>query len=314
LRHRRPHGLLAALIAAAGLAAGCGLGAGEELGGDGATLRVTRDFGHKALGSLSEPKLREDQTVMRLLRSKFDVDTRFGGRFVQSIDGLSGHGGGGRQDWFFFVNGVEADEGAGDYELSPGDRVQWDYRNWEHAARAPAIVGAFPEPFVHGVGGRRRPVRVECENVGSAACRDAKSRLEKVGARANGSSIGAPATEKIIRLVVATWPRAKIVRGADTLEQGPDRSGVFARVAGDGGRIELLDPAGDVARTVRPGDGTALVAALRPTANEIVWLVTGLDEGALDAGVRALSARRLRDAYAVAVTGDRVEKLPVEGP
>jgi hypothetical protein len=42
--------------------------------------------------------------------------------------------------------------------------------------------------------------------------------------------------------------------------------------------------------------------------------VTGLDERALEAGVHALSERRLRDAYAVAVTGDRVEKLPLEGP
>jgi hypothetical protein len=314
LRDRRLLGLFAALIAATGLAAGCGLGAGDELKGGGATLRVTRDFGHRALGSLAEPKLREDQTVMRLLRSKFDVDTRFGGRFVQSIDGLKGHGSGGREDWFFFVNGQEADKGAAEYTLSPGDRVQWDYRKWEHAARAPEIVGAFPEPFVHGLGGRRRPVRVECEDVASAPCRDAKSRLEQVGARANGSSIGAPATEKIIRLVVATWPRAKIVRGADTLEQSPDKSGVFARVSGDGGRIDLLDSSGDVARTVRPGDGTALVAALRPTTNEIVWLVTGLDERALEAGVSALSERRLRDAYAVAVTGDRVEKLPLESP
>jgi hypothetical protein len=68
-----------------------------------------------------------------------------------------------------------------------------------------------------------------------------------------------------------------------------------------------------VARTVRPGDGTALVAALRPTRDELVWLVTGLDEDALEAGARALTERRLRDAFAVAVTGQKVEKLPLEG-
>ena len=314
MRHRCPLGLLAALLAATGLAAGCGLGEGEELAGDGVTLRVTRDFGHRALGSLAEPKVREDQTVMRLLRSKFDVDTRFGGRFVQSIDGLEGRGAGGREDWFFFVNGVEASEGAAEYELSPGDRVQWDYRDWEHAPRAPAIVGAFPEPFVHGLGGKRRPVRVECEDAGSAPCRDAKSRLDEVGASPSGSSIGAPGTEKVVRLVVATWPRAEIVRGASTLEQGPDRSGVFARMDGHGARIELLDADGEVVRTVHRGDGTGVVLALQPRADELVWLVTGLDEDALEAGVRALSARRLRDAYAVAVTGDRVEKLPLETP
>ena len=70
---------------------GCGLGAGEEQEG-GAELRVTRDFGHEELGSARSTRVREDQTVMRLLRSEFDVETRFGGRFVQSIDGLEGRG------------------------------------------------------------------------------------------------------------------------------------------------------------------------------------------------------------------------------
>src|SRR5215204_1175910 len=95
-------GLLLALSAC--LLAGCGFGAGKELEGDGVELRVTRDFGRTALGSMSERSVREDQTVMRLLRSRFDVDTRFGGRFVQSIDGLAGRGVTGREDWFFYVN------------------------------------------------------------------------------------------------------------------------------------------------------------------------------------------------------------------
>ena len=58
------------------------------------------------------------------------MKTRYGGRFVQSIDGLAGSGAGGFADWFYFVNGIEAAVGAADYELSPGDVVQWDYRNW----------------------------------------------------------------------------------------------------------------------------------------------------------------------------------------
>ena len=89
---------------------------------------------------------------------------------------------------------------------------------------------------------------------------------------------------------------------------------MFARVADDGAALELLDESGAVARTVRAGDGTGLVVALRPRADELVWLVTGLDEGALVAGARALTERRLRDAFAVAVTGSTVEKLPLEGP
>lgn len=304
--------VLAALACAAAVAlpAGCGLGEGDEQAG-GATLRVTRDFGRAELGSADTETLREGGTVMRFLRSKFDVETRFGGGFVQSIDGLAGEGSSGRRDWFFFVNGVESDVGAAEYELSPGDKVQWDLRHWRAAMRVPAIVGAYPEPFRSGIGGKRRPVRVECEEAAAEPCRDAKDSLERAGVPVSGSSLGAPGTETVTRLVVARWPQARIVRGAPALEDGPQASGVFARFGADGRSLELLDEDGKVARTIRPGDGTALVAALRPRDDELIWLVTALDEEGLAAGVAALREKRLRDAFAVAVTGRTVEKLPL---
>ena len=162
-----------ALLSAVAALAGCGFGAGEEREG-GATLRVTRDFGHELLATASEDRVREDQTVMRFLESQRDVETRYGGKFVQSIDGLAGSGPVGREDWFYFVNGIEANVGAADFELSPHDVVQWDHRDWRAAMHIPAIVGAFPEPFLHGYRGKRLPVRVECEDEESAACTRAK--------------------------------------------------------------------------------------------------------------------------------------------
>jgi hypothetical protein len=86
---------------------------------------------------------------------------------------------------------------------------------------------------------------------------------------------------------------------------------VFARFTEDGRTLELLDEQGRAARRVRRGDGVGLVLALQPRAEELVWIVTALDEQGLDAGVRALGERKLRDAFAVAVTGNRVEKLPL---
>ena len=152
---RRARALAAAAVVLAGLApaaAGCGFGEGGTKPGGSATLRVTRDFGHKAIGSVRLDTVHEGDTVMRMLRSKFDVTTRFGGRFVQAIDGLEGQGAGGQVDWFFFVNGVEADRGAAEWNVSPCDRIQWDRRDWSAAMRVPAIVGAYPEPFLNGVG------------------------------------------------------------------------------------------------------------------------------------------------------------------
>jgi hypothetical protein len=309
---RRAGALVCVLLCA--VAAGCGFGEGDERGGAGVELQVTRDFGHEALGSARIESVREGQTVMRLLRSEFDIDTRYGGRFVQAIDGLEGGGPTGQEDWFFYVNGVEASVGAAEFELSPGDRVQWDWRDWQAAMRIPAIVGAYPEPFVHGLEGERRPVRVECERSDEDACREARATLDEIGASPSGASLGAPGTETITRLAVGRWPQVRIVRGAGGLEEGPGTTGVFARFDPDGRFIELLDEQGDVARTVRPGDGVGILLAMRPLDDELVWLATGLDERGVAAAVAALDADKLRDAFAVAVTGSSVEKLPLVEP
>jgi hypothetical protein len=136
-----------ALLAVLALA-GCGLGAGEKIKGGGAQLDVTRNFGQQQLFSTSVPDIRKDETVMRFLESKRAVKTSYGGKFVTTIDGLKSSTGSGSSDWFYFVNGIEASVGAADKTLSPGDVVQWDYRRWDATMRIPAIVGAYPQPFV----------------------------------------------------------------------------------------------------------------------------------------------------------------------
>ena len=301
----------ALLVLTALVAAGCGLGEGEERDGA-AEVRVTRDFGHERLGQTRSDPVREGQTVMRLLRSRFDVNTRYGGRFVQAIDGLKGRGTGGRRDWFYFVNGTEAAVGAAEYELSPGDVVQWDYRRWDGAMRVPAIVGAYPEPFVHGHEGKRLPVRVECTDDGDTACGEVTRRLRSLGVKAGRASLGSSGTTNVARVVVGPWREARLVRAVAALDRGPDRSGVFARFRDDGHSLYLLDGSGRQVRKARLGTG--LVAATSPAENELVWIVSGVDDRGTDAAARALDARRLRDAYAVAAEPGTATKLPVEGP
>lgn len=145
---------LALLLAAACLLAGCG----EEAAGEGsAQLWITRDRGGEVLLTTTVPA---GISALEALRRKADVETRYGGRFVQAIDGIEGSIAE-RRDWFFFVNGYEADISAADYELHDGDVLWWDHRSWEEQLREPVVVGAFPEPFLHGWDGQRRPAVVE---------------------------------------------------------------------------------------------------------------------------------------------------------
>lgn len=147
---------LAALLLALSLAA-CGGGEAGEAG-EGATARlwVTHDRGARVVLTASVPA---GLTVMQALQREADVETRYGGRFVEAIEGVEGSLDE-QRDWFFFVNGIEPDVGAAEVRLREGDVAWWDYRSWREQMAQPVVVGAFPEPFHHGWGDERRPAVV----------------------------------------------------------------------------------------------------------------------------------------------------------
>jgi hypothetical protein len=153
-----------AALAVLVLLAGCGsFGAGGEEGT--ATLWVTRDRGATLL---LETDVEAGQTLMRALGSTVDLKTRYGGRYVQSIDGLEGSLDS-QRDWFWFLNGYEGDRSAASYRLRDGDVAWLDYRGWEREGEARVVVGAFPEPFLHGYAGETRPAVVRFEGSRSRA-------------------------------------------------------------------------------------------------------------------------------------------------
>ncbi|MGA8927137.1 MAG: hypothetical protein WB462_13025, partial [Solirubrobacterales bacterium] len=76
--------LAAALVLCAAAAAGCGLGPGKDQGD--VSLTVTRDYGSKVLLQKSD-SINESDTVFRVLDRNADVSTRYGGGFVQSVNG-----------------------------------------------------------------------------------------------------------------------------------------------------------------------------------------------------------------------------------
>jgi hypothetical protein len=96
-------------------------------------------------------------TALQALERKADVDTSYGGRFVDAIEGIRSRP---QHDWFYYVNGIAPSRGAGEYRLHRGDVEWWDFTSWKRPNEFPAVVGAFPEPFLHGFGGRVPPAVV----------------------------------------------------------------------------------------------------------------------------------------------------------
>ena len=163
-----------ALLVLAFVLAGCG---GDGRGHGTVTLWVTRDRGAHVLFAGAVPA---GSDGIRTVEAKLKVTTRYGGRYLQSVDGIAGSLSR-QQDWFYFVNGVEGGRSAADVTLHPGDLLWWDYRKWSGATMSvPVVAGAYPLPFsrsptsvvssdralaeriakqVHGVVDAKRPLR-----------------------------------------------------------------------------------------------------------------------------------------------------------
>jgi hypothetical protein len=292
--------------------AGCGLGAGPTP--TGVRLDVTRGFGADPLLSMRAPRNHGEETVMSLLLRNATVTTRYGGGFVESVDGHSGgHEGGQPIDWFYYVNGVQAPKGAADIDVHPGDRVWWDLHDWSQTEEVPAVVGSFPEPFLNGVEGLRLPVRVECASPAGRTCRTVTAHLRAAGVTSAVAELG-PAGEEpdTLRLLVGTWSQVSGDPGARQLEHGPSASGVYARPSASGRSIALLDAQGATVRTLTGSAG--LIAATRYTEQEPEWLITGTDAAGVQLAASHLDEAALHDRFAVAITAtDGLLALPQSG-
>lgn len=200
----------AALVVLALVLAACG-GGGRAHGS--AQLWVTRNRGAQVVYAGSVPA---GLDAIQVVERRLHVTTRYGGRYVQSIDGIEGSLTG-QRDWFYFVDGVEGSRSAAEVTVRPGENVWWDYRHWTPATEEiPAVVGAYPHPFVDS------PTRV----VGPRALAAAIAR------QVHGTVGGAAGARNVIlvdgRLAAGT-ARIEPLQGGYRLELGADVARRLAR-------------------------------------------------------------------------------------
>jgi uncharacterized protein DUF4430 len=302
------------LLGVALAAAGCGLGPGSKVGS--VDLTVTRDFGATKVTEASG-EANESDTVMRFLEKEAEIETRYGGGYVKSIDGLEeserdGH----PYDWFFWVNGVISPTGAAEVPLEGGEKIWWDIHNWGASEGSPAVVGSWPAPFTTGWEGHEPVVEVEC-HVGGSACGTVEAALEREGAEvtvATEASIvegSAPPPKPAIQVLVGPWEKLRSLTAGELIEKGPGESGVYAEFEYHEGTRSLvgLEELGERARTF--GADAGLVAATRHFEGPPIWLVTGATDAGVQAAAAALDAADLRDHFAVAIEAGKVTPLPL---
>jgi hypothetical protein len=287
--------------------AGCGLGPGR--GTSDVNVTVTRGFGSTQIASITKSKVPGSETVMRMLERSLSVQTRYGGGFVESIDGRSGNSS--RHDWFYYVNGIEAAQGAATTAVHRGDRIWWDLHDWSATDSVPAVVGSFPEPFVHGLGGKRFPTTIECATNVSSACQKVTAALDAAHVPVASQLLGTGSGQDTLGVLVGTWSDLRAALAGTLIEHGPAASGVYAKFGGAGeNTLELLDPRGNVVRTL--GAGAGLVAATADRSSTPTWLITGTDVAGVSAAAAAVTPARLQDHFAVAVQGSNDLPIPLD--
>lgn len=248
-----------------------------------ARILATAGFGAE---SLMDARVPPDQTVMRALRGATEVDTRYAGAFVSEMFGRRSDLSGGR-DWFLFVNGLLSPVGAKDVDLTAGDEVWWDFRDWAGLTDTWATVGQWPRPFIRPAPAVHAdpPLADALANAGAQLTDD-----ESAPWRVRVGATDAVAARD------AAWRRAV---------DDPGSAGLTVTIRD--GRIAAYD---GVAGKWRPVDAARALIAAVPTGiypdDGVLLVVAGLDEAAAHAAAERLAAdpELVRGAYAVALDGD----------
>lgn len=300
-----PTAALLLLCAAAGVV-GCGLQ--RSASSSSLSLTVTTGFGSHQLPPPPHPSAGTAQTALSLLEANYPVSLSPTGK-VEGIDGIRAGAG---EVWTLFVDGVTAEKNPARLIVRPGEAYWWDLHP-QLPGKVIGVVGAFPEPFLSGIEGKRYPVRVECTSVTSKPCRLVLHRIERLGVPAGLSQVSAAGeTPYTLRLAVGPWPSLRHLVAASYLEAGPSSSGVAAILSGAGDLLLALAPDGRIARSFGPGAG--LIATVSYPTEAPLWLVTGTDEAGVLAAAEHLDEAALRNHYAIAVSpAGEVVPLPVVG-
>lgn len=303
----RPVAALLAAAVSAALLAGCGIGAVP--GTRSASVLVTANFGSTIYGTAVQQHVPGSETVMALLERHFKITTRHGGDIVKSINGHSRSSA--HRAWFFFVNGIEAPKGAATTDVYAGDHIWWDLQDSSAAASVPAVVGSYPEPFTNGIGGKEFPTLLDCGTGVQAACNTVGKSLNANGVKTADQLLGVASGAQSLAVVVAPWSQVTQVIAAQLIAGGPRQSGVYAQFVGSRGQVLELDNVnGQVVRTLRGNIG--LIAATgQPSNGQPTWFVTGSDKAGVMAAARAFTVSKLRDHFAVAVSGTKVIPVPL---
>ena len=177
-----------------------------------------------------------------------------------------------------------------------------------------AVVGAFPEPFLSGTGGKKLPVRLDCAPSAEEACDEVAERLADGGRQRRPlGGRRASAARACCGSRSGTGARSGATPPCASSRRARRRPACTRGRPPDGRRDRAARrPRASVDAHARAGGG--LVAATRLGGEAPTWVVTGTDDVGVAAAAAAVQEGTLRNRFAVAVEAGRPTPLPILPP
>lgn len=267
---------------------------------------ATRDFGKELIFDKTV-QIDAKATAMDALQKAAQVETKYGGGFVSSIDGISSEYGGAdskKKDWFFYINGMVSNVGAGDYVLKEGDIEHWDFRDWSYQQFVPAIIGSYPQPFLSGFRTSVSPTLVVYEATFHKEAESLVDDLKQMGV----SQVSAVSADQLSKgsqeqsnLIIIAGPQNSLILELNRLHK---KLGFYAHI--EDGKVVVLDSAGKLSKQYDRDCG--LIQATQNPWNpqgigageSVVWMITGTGANGVRSAANALINNRNELSYAFA--------------
>ncbi len=290
----------------------------KEPGTISVTVTITRDFGRELMLGETLAVL-PDTSAMAALMEIAEVETAYGGGFVNAINGVrSGYAGSQKtqRDWFFYINGIQSNIGALDYKLHDGDVQHWDFHSWGFRHFIPAVIDVYPSAFQHGFGGRVSPTLIVCPDY----LREDVIRLEESLTQLGVNDVSIRSLDELTEsgqgkanIILVSAPGNRLI---SELNQNWQRLGFFAHF--ENGDLLVINNDGEV--TDEYGAGTGVIQATQNPWNpkgvgaceNVAWLVSGTDETGVRNALDALldQHREFQYAGAVVVADGEIIRVP----
>lgn len=276
---------------------------------------VSRDSGNEKI-SKKIVDFSEDLNVIEVMEENFDIETAYGGGFINAISGLKSGFTGKKEkkkvDWFYYVNGILSDIGAEDYYLKPNDIVIWDYHDWSNNMYGSSIIGAYPINFINGHEDNVLKTEIvytkEYENESEGLLNFLKKQGMKNIEFKNMNEETLKSGE-INSIIIGTWDE---ISKSDTLKGFYENGKKVGLYFGIDENIRALDEKGKTAKKYEKG--AVITSVLKEYGlSGTIWLITGNDEESIKKATKILyeNPEKIKGKFSVLVTENEMINIPI---